>query len=43
MTVTTSCFSCLRTITVPLAIFDLRPFAVCRDAGRRCRQAGDCS
>lgn len=41
MTVTTNCYVCLRTILVPVVLFNGRTFAVCRDAHLRCREAGD--
>jgi hypothetical protein len=41
MTVTTNCYCCLRTISVPVELFNDREVATCRDAGVMCRQAGD--
>jgi hypothetical protein len=37
MTVTTSCYGCLRIIRVPVALFDQHVVAMCRDAGLTCR------
>lgn len=36
MTVTTSCYRCLKTIRVPLDLFNHAVIATCRDTGSHC-------
>lgn len=42
MTVTTNCACCMRTITVPLALFETRQAATCCDAGSACPELETC-